>query len=161
MVKLLFPGGTVFWLAEKLYISLFDYFQRQTSFTSRFLKPIISSTPNDWENPKVIGKKRRKAHCSSKSFSNRKAANDYWEQRKVNPLLQFQTENIVYLTGFAGEPDDSGPWKFQLIGDPTSSPLGWEGIDYHSDNTDEWVSVSLPNHWQLQGFDVPIYTNTT
>ena len=64
----------------------------------------------------------------------------------------------MYLTGAAGEPEGSHPWQFKLIGSPYDCPPDffkpgqvWSGCD----------EVRLPAHWQMQGYDVPIYTNTT
>lgn len=67
--------------------------------------------------------------------------------------------NILYLTGHAGEAESSQEvWEFALFGSPELCPVGFENP------SSSWANahlVRLPGHWQLQGFDVPIYTNTS
>ena len=36
------------------------------------------------------------------------------------------TPNIYMLSGLAGQPDASAPWRFTLIGSPSDAPMGWE-----------------------------------
>jgi acyl-CoA-binding protein len=89
------------------------------------------------------------------------------------------TPNIYMLSGLAGQPDASAPWRFTLIGSPSDAPMGWEHTQYDeetsiwkttgdkgddvSEKSDSptWVDMSVPSHWQLQGHDIPIYTNTS
>lgn len=65
--------------------------------------------------------------------------------------------NTLMLTGHCGEAEDSHPWDFLLMGSPQSCPP-----DFHAVGA-VWADAQpmlLPCHWQLQGFDVPMYTNT-
>ena len=67
-------------------------------------------------------------------------------------------KNVFYLTGLAGLPDDSYTWKFVLRSEPTDLPLNWEQAGYEDK---QWHDIQLPGHWQMQGYDIPIYTNTS
>eukprot|EP01035_Chromulina_nebulosa_P032240 gene32240-43044_t len=187
---LLFPGGTLHWLAEKLYINFFDYGTRQ---------PIKSATNqiNDWENPSVVGRRRRRMRSFSRTFYHfKKKALLYWKLRQPGNQdqeeLQEQllSEAVYLLTGPPGKGTEGVQWDFLLVGDPQSLPDGWEvfndsfnrDIDVVESSSDrdpllkssnsyadirhahkEWIKMALPCHWQLQEGvnDIPIYTNTT
>jgi hypothetical protein len=112
-------------------------------------------------------------HSHSRNFIDKAAAKRYWQERaKLNAYVNLaepklptntDTSNLIPLTGAAGAPipnDKQNLWKFLLVGDPESYPDGWELHDFKTNNN-KWSSISLPNHWQLQGFDIPIYTNTS
>eukprot|EP01035_Chromulina_nebulosa_P018616 gene18616-24347_t len=43
------------------------------------------------------------------------------------------------------------------MGNPENKPLDF--LD--SKTNDSWKNISVPSHWQLQGYDIPIYTNST
>jgi hypothetical protein len=70
------------------------------------------------------------------------------------------TSNIMYLTGQCGEPDERDPWRFMLVGEPKDCPTKWTEPGYYDLGID-WQDIALPGHWQLQGHDIPIYTNTS
>lgn len=110
---------------------------------------------NDYSDPRIIGRHRRPMHHKSRSYFLQKDAKDFWEN---NASRTQHTSDILMLTGPSGVPDESLAWKFRLIG----SNNGYDPTEWTSSLFDdkEWADVALPNHWQLQGFDVPIYTNT-
>eukprot|EP01038_Epipyxis_sp_PR26KG_P004787 gene4787-6714_t len=160
MYDLLFAGGIIYYVLDLVYRLFFNYLYRQqdksskiSSLNNKMVSSLgISSTIlNDWENPEVICRKRVDISCRTHS------KNDENE------------ENKYFLTGKCGKPDPLKMWKFMLVGDPSRAPLGWESEDYimlekdhNLANTEQiWHDVSLPNHWQLQGYDVPLYTNTS
>ena len=70
------------------------------------------------------------------------------------------TTNIKYLTGQYGEPDEDDPWRFLLVGQPSETPQDFSSPHFN-DRAAGWSEVALPGHWQLQGHDIPIYTNTS
>jgi beta-galactosidase len=112
---------------------------------------------NEFSNPKIIGRKRRQMHHKSKSFFKLKEANQYWYNKShkiVSP-----SNDVMMLTGKAGMPESGMySWKFSLVGCNNGYPIDdWVNISYNDEN---WSEIAMPGHWQLQGFDVPIYTNT-
>ena len=148
-----YAGSYLFGYLEARYIKDFDSKHRQA-------KPVTAETPRedggvpDWENPEIVGRNRRNAHTVLRSFRSAEAAFSYWasggadEEKYCKKFL---------LTGAAGSPPTEKEWKFLLVGCPAAAPGGW----WEQVRADEgWVDVALPAHWQCQGFDIPIYTNT-
>mmetsp|Transcript_35185 Transcript_35185/g.35827 ORF Transcript_35185/g.35827 Transcript_35185/m.35827 type:complete len:1262 (+) Transcript_35185:57-3842(+) len=143
-------GGFVYWIAESYYAFTFEYLLRQKSRN-------CTAKANPWENPRVVGKNRRPPHTvlnSFKSFSESIA--NY--RKDTGGSSVYTSENLYYLTGDAGDAGNSNSWDFKLVGSPEQSPPEWNSRDFESKN---WDQIKLPAHWQLQGYDIPIYTNTS
>ncbi|MCX6551635.1 MAG: DUF4981 domain-containing protein [Acidobacteria bacterium] len=52
----------------------------------------------------------------------------------------------------------NGQWKFHWVPRPADRPAGF----YRTDFDDRaWTTIRVPSDWQLEGYDVPIYTNIT
>jgi hypothetical protein len=179
MFYVLFPGGVVFSTAQLLYYHTFDWSMRQRIKES-------SSEPNhgggdaEWEDPMVVGRNRRTMYSDVSHFKSRLSLFQYcrdylFSTRTYNritdkdPTRKEFSPSTILLTGEPGLPDNTNHWMFLLVSDPSSAPLGWEQIDYQPDSHLQdgtscqyrWIEVQLPQHWQLQGFDIPIYTNTS
>ena len=54
--------------------------------------------------------------------------------------------------------DMNGLWKFAYAKKPSLAPCGFEAADYDCKG---WDEIRVPAHIQMEGYDVPIYTNTT
>lgn len=54
--------------------------------------------------------------------------------------------------------DMNGLWKFAYSKNQSLAPCGFEAADYDCKN---WDEIRVPAHIQMEGYDVPIYTNTT
>lgn len=54
--------------------------------------------------------------------------------------------------------DMNGLWKFAYAKNQSLAPCGFEAADYDCKN---WDEIRVPAHIQMEGYDVPIYTNTT
>eukprot|EP01041_Mallomonas_annulata_P010826 gene10826-22579_t len=110
-----------------------------------------------WENPKVIGKNRRPPHTLLRAFKNYSTA---MLNFKKYMYLQSKpdSDSVFFLTGASGDSSNSPSWKFTLIGSPIDSPKSWQKKQFDDSS---WNNVKLPAHWQLQGYDIPIYTNTS
>lgn len=157
MFELLFAGGTVFWLVEMFYNSTFEILQRMKRTKEQQHQDKLCGAP-DWENPRVVGRNRRAPHAPLHGFASKAASIEYW-LKGAPPDRAHLTENVMLLTGRAGTPQHTG-WTFCLVGDPDKTPEQWNMPGYQ-ELPGEWTAVALPAHWQLQGFDIPIYTNTT
>lgn len=159
---ILFPGGIAYATFAYIYIHFFDTFCRQ-----KVPKEIEAKNEvKDWSNPEVVGRNRRPMHHKSRSFFKKSDAKTYWNEKTEGFLVgTVGKDQILLLTGPAGTPENSRPWRFLLVGSPEQCPNGWETPGFNDrsmeDKNKAWDDVQLPNHWQLQGYDIPLYTNTT
>ena len=93
----------------------------------------------DWENPEVFGRDKEPAHCT---------------------LVPFPDE----ATALAGTLEASpfarvlnGRWRFHWVRQPADRPVGFQDTGY---DVSGWDEIPVPSNWELQGYGVPIYTNT-
>lgn len=54
--------------------------------------------------------------------------------------------------------DMNGLWKFVYAKNQSLAPCGFEAANY---DCKSWDEIRVPAHIQMEGYDVPIYTNTT
>jgi beta-galactosidase len=104
-----------------------------------------------------VSRGKRFPHTVLKSFVSSGHSRVFWESGGKPSGIQSHC-NIYNLTGVVGVPDITQSWKFFLVGSPEAAPHGWEKSSYPLAET--WKDMALPSHWQCQGYDVPIYTNT-
>ena len=52
----------------------------------------------------------------------------------------------------------NGQWKFCFAENYASAPADFYRADY---DVSGWRDITVPGHWQLQGWDYPQYTNAT
>ena len=145
-----YSGGYIFSIAETIYAITFQCFYGDTHSNNELID-------NHWEDPEIFGRNRRKMHAPLRSFVSPKSAIQFWDLgggENGRSLLK----NISLLTGPPGSPELSSAWRFFLGGDPFSDETSWQSLDF---DDSKWLELHLPNHWQLQGVDIPIYTNTT
>lgn len=93
---------------------------------------------NDWENLEVLQKNRLKPRAHFYSYKNKSTALSYERGASQGFLLL------------------NGNWKFHYANSPIESPSDFYKEDYC---TDEWSSIQVPSHWQLNGYGKPHYTN--
>ena len=86
---------------------------------------------HDWENPAVIGINKLPYHATLQL-----------------PSLQKDCKEIISL---------DGRWLFRWSKDPDSRPVGFEAEDF---DVSSWDKITVPGNWQLQGYGMPIYTNS-
>ena len=86
-----------------------------------------------WQTPAVTGLGRLPAHVPMHSWRDGRQA----------------TEG----TASVSRQSLDGEWDFELYGSPEAVPDAWPNHDLAGH------SITVPGHWQLQGFDKPIYTN--
>jgi beta-galactosidase len=95
-------------------------------------------TPHDWENPAVseINREVPRAYFIPYANAEQASQNDLWKSPFIQSL--------------------NGIWKFNLSHTPYVRPFYFFKDDY---DTDDWKTIKVPGNWELQGFDVPIYSN--
>lgn len=52
----------------------------------------------------------------------------------------------------------NGLWKFHYAKNLLTAPAGFEAVSY---SCDDWDDIYVPAHIQMEGYDIPHYTNTT
>jgi len=95
--------------------------------------------PKELENPAIFEINKLPTHDNSFPFENESLAIDN-DRTKSN--------NFISLDGF---------WKFNYTEKTASRPENFFKIDF---NANGWDSIIVPGNWEIQGFGVPIYTNT-
>lgn len=98
------------------------------------------NTPNEWENHQVFERNK--------------------EAGRSNFIL-YENQNLAK----ANDPEKSefykslnGVWKFDIVKNPTQRPLNFFATDLNDAN---WKLITVPSNWEMQGYDIPIYTNIT
>lgn len=191
------PGGHLFTLLEKWYHSsltrlIADELAQAGVINGPGGAKIDQSkeTAADWDNPNVVGRKRRPAHAPLRAFPDTASAREFWADLVADPtkIPHNVTSNVMMLTGEPGEPSMQGNWEFLLVGDPKLAPTNWISFgesakdnkttmngnstngNGHIEATspEPWLPIALPSHWQLASSglpaatrDIPIYTNTS
>lgn len=94
--------------------------------------------PRDWENPAVFQINRVDQHATMISFNDEAGALN--GQKSNSP-------NYLSL---------DGKWKFNFVNTPAERPYWFFRDDY---DIRDWKEIDVPSNWQMEGYDVPVYTN--
>jgi len=92
----------------------------------------------DWENPEMIGQNKEPPHCTLLPYADTETA--ITGTREACPYFKLL----------------NGQWKFNLVKKPGHRPRQFYMPDY---DVGDWNDIPVPSNWELQGFDIPIYTN--
>ena len=93
----------------------------------------------DWENPQVVGRNKEPAHCTYIPYADKQTA------LKNDPAKSPFYKSL------------NGIWKFNWVRKPSDRPINFYRHDY---DVSQWNNIKVPGNWELQGFGVPIYTDT-
>ncbi len=93
---------------------------------------------NDWENPQMVGQNKEPAHAT------------------LLPYQDIQSALAGDRSACANFKLLNGEWQFKWAPNPASAP---EDIHIEPFNNAGWDTIAVPGNWQLQGYDVPMYTN--
>ncbi|MDE6532191.1 MAG: DUF4981 domain-containing protein [Muribaculaceae bacterium] len=97
------------------------------------------ATGAEWENPRVFAEGRELPRATSHPYPTTAGA----------------------LSGdFASSPwfmSLDGIWKFHFSPNPGGVPEGFQNPDY---NVRFWNGIPVPSNWEMEGYGIPIYTNT-
>lgn len=93
--------------------------------------------PNIIKNPEIFEQNRLAAYSDHVCYKNE------LEKIKGKSSLRY---------------DMNGLWKFAYAKNQSLAPCGFEAADY---DCKSWDEIRVPAHIQMEGYDVPIYTNTT
>jgi len=92
----------------------------------------------DWENPEMVGEGKEPPHCTLMPYPDVSAAKT--GTREASPF---------HLSL-------NGTWRFHWVPKPADRPVEFHERDYDDSG---WPTIAVPSNWELQGFDIPIYTN--
>ena len=95
-------------------------------------------SPADWENPEVFQINKEEARASFVPYVDR--------QNAANDDL-FSSQLVHSLNGI---------WDFHLSNSPSGRPFYFFMDDY---DIRDWDKIAVPSNWEVEGFDIPIYTN--
>ncbi|CAM9900814.1 unnamed protein product, partial [Ectocarpus sp. 13 AM-2016] len=135
------------------------------------LPTLLTATPRCWEDPLVLGFRKLKARTTLGAFSS-------VQQARANPELPEASQNVLSL---------DGTWRFALHSCPEHAlasrffsrnfreaaaggllERGGSGVSSEGGGVGSggvrgadgcWRDTPVPSCWQMQGYDVPIYTN--
>jgi beta-galactosidase len=96
--------------------------------------------PPELENPKIVRINKEAAHSTLLPYSDIKTA----QSRKAEQSPWYMNLN--------------GKWKFFFVEDPSKRPVDFFKEDY---NASDWKEIDVPSNWEVQGYGMPIYVNTT
>ena len=86
----------------------------------------------EWEDPKTFAVNKRLPHANRIFFLDQKTLNDY----------NFQSLN--------------GEWDFKYLPNQNTDHKQFYKKEF---STADWDQITVPSHWQLEGYDRPHYTN--
>ncbi|WP_268224103.1 glycoside hydrolase family 2 TIM barrel-domain containing protein [Sinomicrobium oceani] len=96
--------------------------------------------PNEWEDPTVVDRNKIEGRSDFVLFTS--AAEALKKEAGQSPLYKSL----------------NGTWKFHIVKHPSQRPQDFYKTDF--DDSD-WDAIPVPSNWELEGFDIPIYTNVT
>ncbi|ALJ05679.1 beta-galactosidase [Pseudalgibacter alginicilyticus] len=100
--------------------------------------PFEEQEVHDWENPAVFGINKEQPRAYFIPYLN------------TNDVITDNVKNSPFYTSL------NGNWEFNLAIKPDDRPYYFFKEDY---DTSDWKTIKVPANWELEGFDVPIYTN--
>jgi len=95
-------------------------------------------TGHEWEQEQNLSLNKEKPRATFASFGD------------VESALKILPENSKYWRSL------DGPWKFNWVKTPDERPRDFYKPEY---DVSGWKEIPVPSSWQLQGYDVPVYSN--
>jgi len=97
-----------------------------------------SPTGKEWESERMLGLNKEKPHATFNSYADVESA------KKILP--EFSRYRVSL----------DGAWKFNWVKRPEERPIDFfkPGFDVSG-----WREIAVPSSWQMQGYDVPVYSN--
>lgn len=93
---------------------------------------------NEWENPNVVDRNKEAGRATFVLYQNAAVAT----ANKPEASAYYQSLN--------------GDWKFNIVKKPADRPQDFYKVDL---DDKKWSTIPVPSNWEMQGFDIPIYTN--
>jgi beta-galactosidase len=104
------------------------------------LAPLVATGQvEDWEDPQVVGRNKQPGHATLMPY----------------PDIQSAMKGTREASPFHKSLD--GNWKFHWVRKPAERPVDFYKPDY---DVSCWNDIPVPSHWELNGYGIPIYTNS-
>jgi beta-galactosidase len=103
-------------------------------------KDVSPEGANDWENPGMIDLNKEPAHTT---------LIPYLDKEKAIRCERFQSEFYRSL---------NGKWKFHWVRKPADRPKDFYKPEY---DVSLWDEIQVPGNWQLAGYGMPHYLNSS
>ncbi|TAJ12856.1 DUF4981 domain-containing protein [Marinilabiliaceae bacterium JC017] len=100
----------------------------------------LSAQKNDWENQKVFSVNKEAPHAAFYSYADEAMA--IKNNRESSPYFQLL----------------NGTWKFNWVKTPAERPVHFYKESY---DVAGWDDIKVPANWEVEGYGIPIYVNTT
>ena len=104
--------------------------------TTTFLR--AQDQQNEWESPSVLDRNKVEARTYFIPFTSAEQAQH--SPKEDSPMVKSL----------------NGVWKFDIVKQPKNRPTNFFDVDL--DDSD-WKDINVPSNWEIEGFDIPIYTN--
>lgn len=98
----------------------------------------VVAQQNEWENPKVVDRNKEKPHATFVIFD------------KSADAVKGTPQASAYYKSLNGQ------WKFNIVKKPSDRPQDFYTQGF---NDSSWKDIPVPSNWEMQGYDIPIYTN--
>ncbi|WP_200974477.1 glycoside hydrolase family 2 TIM barrel-domain containing protein [Echinicola sp. 20G] len=98
------------------------------------------SDQNEWENPGIIDRNKEAARAYFITYPSEEKA-----------IIGNKETNESYQSL-------DGLWKFSLVKRPQDRPTDFYKVDF---NDQHWDEIKVPSNWELEGYDMPVYTNVS
>ncbi|GGF21881.1 glycoside hydrolase family 2 TIM barrel-domain containing protein [Echinicola rosea] len=99
-----------------------------------------AQSQNEWEDPTVVDRNKEAARAYFITYTS---------EKKAKQGNQFTNEAMKSLDGL---------WKFSLVKRPQDRPTDFYKLDFQDDS---WDEIRVPSNWELEGYDMPVYTNVS
>lgn len=93
---------------------------------------------NEWENPAIYERNKEAGH--SQFILYKDGASAMAQKPEASPYYKSL----------------NGNWKFNIVKTPAERPLNFFEVGL---NDKTWKDIPVPSNWEMQGYDIPIYTN--
>ncbi|AVR45590.1 beta-galactosidase [Christiangramia fulva] len=103
-----------------------------------YIGAFAQNEKNEWEDPSVLDRNKEGAHAQFVLYQNAEAAKNKKESGYYKSL--------------------NGTWKFKIVKSPSERPKDFYEVSL---NDSAWKDIQVPSNWEVEGFDIPIYTNVT
>ncbi|MBN1351402.1 DUF4981 domain-containing protein [candidate division KSB1 bacterium] len=93
---------------------------------------------HDWENEKIFAQNKEPGHATLMPYKS-----------EAEALAGDRTDSPWYYSL-------NGGWKFKWYAKPADADVRFFDLKFEAV---DWNTIRVPGVWQLQGYDIPIYTN--